>query len=168
MNVNGQKLVLGTLSHQNFPQLCFDLVFNGEFELSHNWKNGIVYFLGYKTFVPEEGYPFGSLINFCDSQTFTFMNVNVNVNVKYAFLILCFLDSTLFPSPLMTNSVSPIPTFLPTFNFFLFLIKFFSCILFFYTDISSDEESSEEEEELPVATAENGKFSCYSGIYVSN
>ncbi|GMI81696.1 histone deacetylase 3, HISTONE DEACETYLASE 2A [Hibiscus trionum] len=58
VNVGGKKLVLGTLSHQNFPQLNFDLVFDAEFELSHNWKNGSVYFLGYKTFVPEEGYPF--------------------------------------------------------------------------------------------------------------
>ncbi|WRX32599.1 Nucleoplasmin-like domain - like 3 [Theobroma cacao] len=58
VNADGQKLVLGTLSHQNFPQLSFDLVFDQEFELSHNWKNGSVYFLGYKTFVPDEGYPF--------------------------------------------------------------------------------------------------------------
>ncbi|XP_022755938.1 histone deacetylase HDT1-like isoform X2 [Durio zibethinus] len=55
VNANGKKLVLGTLSHQNFPQLSFDLVFDQDFELSHNWKNGSVYFLGYKTFVPEEG-----------------------------------------------------------------------------------------------------------------
>lgn len=55
VNVNGKKLVLGTLSHQNCPQLCFDLVFEQGFELSHNWKNGSVYFFGYKAFVPEEG-----------------------------------------------------------------------------------------------------------------
>ncbi|KAK8513314.1 hypothetical protein V6N13_002064 [Hibiscus sabdariffa] len=55
VNANGKKLVLGTLSHQNCPQLSFDLVFDQEFELSHNWKNGSVYFLGYKTYVPEEG-----------------------------------------------------------------------------------------------------------------
>ncbi|KAE8729417.1 Histone deacetylase 2C, putative isoform 4 [Hibiscus syriacus] len=45
VNTDGKKLVLGTLSHQNFPQLSFDLVFDQEFELSHNWKNGSVYFL---------------------------------------------------------------------------------------------------------------------------
>ncbi|KAK7853710.1 histone deacetylase hdt1 [Quercus suber] len=39
-----QKLVLGTLSQEKFPQLSFDLVFEKEFELSHNWKNGSVYF----------------------------------------------------------------------------------------------------------------------------
>ncbi|XP_039032869.1 histone deacetylase HDT1-like [Hibiscus syriacus] len=55
VNVDGKKLVLGTLSHQNCPQLNFDLVFDQDFELSHNWKNGSVYFLGYKTVVPEEG-----------------------------------------------------------------------------------------------------------------
>ncbi|XP_039052256.1 histone deacetylase HDT1-like [Hibiscus syriacus] len=55
VNTDGKKLVLGTLSHHNFPQLSFDLVFDQEFELSHNWKNGSVYFLGYKTYVPEEG-----------------------------------------------------------------------------------------------------------------
>ncbi|PPR83060.1 hypothetical protein GOBAR_AA37657 [Gossypium barbadense] len=46
VNVDGKKLILGTLSHQICPQLSFDLVFDEEFELSHNWKNGSVYFLG--------------------------------------------------------------------------------------------------------------------------
>ncbi|XP_039017390.1 histone deacetylase HDT1-like isoform X2 [Hibiscus syriacus] len=55
VNADGKKLVLGTLSHQNCPQLSFDLVFDQEFELSHNWKNGSVFFLGYKTYIPEEG-----------------------------------------------------------------------------------------------------------------
>ncbi|XP_039024152.1 histone deacetylase HDT1-like isoform X2 [Hibiscus syriacus] len=59
VNANGKKLVLGTLSHQNCLQLSFDLVFDQEFELSHNWKNGSVYFLGYKTYIPEEGDDFG-------------------------------------------------------------------------------------------------------------
>lgn len=59
VNVDGKKLILGTLSHQSCPQLSFDLVFDEEFELSHNWKNGSVYFLGYKTFIPEEGDDFG-------------------------------------------------------------------------------------------------------------
>ncbi|WRX07951.1 hypothetical protein QQP08_000438, partial [Theobroma cacao] len=46
VNADGQKLVVGTLSHQNFPQLSFDLVFDQEFELSHNWKNGSVVEIG--------------------------------------------------------------------------------------------------------------------------
>ncbi|KAK8601722.1 hypothetical protein V6N13_058596 [Hibiscus sabdariffa] len=55
VTVDRKKLVLGTLSHQNCTQLNFDLVFEKDFELSHNWKNGSVYFLGYKTSVPDEG-----------------------------------------------------------------------------------------------------------------
>ncbi|KAG5055643.1 Histone deacetylase HDT1 [Glycine soja] len=35
-----QKLVLGTLSSEAFPQISYDLVFEKEFELSHNWKHG--------------------------------------------------------------------------------------------------------------------------------
>ncbi|KAG2674504.1 hypothetical protein I3843_13G124500 [Carya illinoinensis] len=54
LKFDDQKLVLGTLSTENFPQLSFDLVFEKEFELSHNWKHGSVFFLGYKAFTPEE------------------------------------------------------------------------------------------------------------------
>ncbi|KAF7147351.1 hypothetical protein RHSIM_Rhsim03G0081700 [Rhododendron simsii] len=43
VTVDGKKLVLGTLSSEKFPQLQFDLVFDGKFELSHSWKNGIFY-----------------------------------------------------------------------------------------------------------------------------
>ncbi|KAK7244972.1 hypothetical protein RIF29_39801 [Crotalaria pallida] len=43
-----QKLALGTLSSEKFPQISYDLVFEKEFELSHNWKHGSVYFNGYK------------------------------------------------------------------------------------------------------------------------
>ncbi|KAG4928392.1 hypothetical protein JHK85_054878 [Glycine max] len=35
-----QKFVLGTLSSDKFPQISYDLVFEKEFELSHNWKYG--------------------------------------------------------------------------------------------------------------------------------
>ncbi|KAK4760573.1 hypothetical protein SAY87_005466 [Trapa incisa] len=34
-----KKLVLGTLSANKFPQISYDLVFEKEFELSHNWKD---------------------------------------------------------------------------------------------------------------------------------
>ncbi|KAH7542037.1 hypothetical protein FEM48_Zijuj02G0030900 [Ziziphus jujuba var. spinosa] len=40
LKVGDQKLVLGLLSLEKIPQLSFDLVFEKEFELSHNWKNG--------------------------------------------------------------------------------------------------------------------------------
>ncbi|CAL5331927.1 unnamed protein product [Camellia sinensis] len=43
VNINGKKLVLGSLSAGKFPQVSFDLVFEKEFELSH----GSVYFCGY-------------------------------------------------------------------------------------------------------------------------
>ncbi|XP_044504310.1 histone deacetylase HDT1-like isoform X2 [Mangifera indica] len=49
-----QKLVLGTLITDTIPQLSFDLVFQKEFELSHNWKNGSVYFCGYQTPLPQD------------------------------------------------------------------------------------------------------------------
>ncbi|CAK7343368.1 unnamed protein product [Dovyalis caffra] len=48
VSVDDQKLVLGTLSHEKFPQIPFDLVFEKGFELSHNLKNGSVFFSGYK------------------------------------------------------------------------------------------------------------------------
>ncbi|XP_038905525.1 histone deacetylase HDT1 [Benincasa hispida] len=54
VKVGNQKLVLGILSSEKFPQVSFDLVFDKEFELSHNWKNGSVHFTGYTSFLPEE------------------------------------------------------------------------------------------------------------------
>ncbi|KAK4345632.1 hypothetical protein RND71_035808 [Anisodus tanguticus] len=48
VTIDGKKLVLGTLSLDKLPQQQFDLVFDKDFELSHNWKNGSVYFFGYK------------------------------------------------------------------------------------------------------------------------
>ncbi|KAL1549337.1 Histone deacetylase hdt1, variant 2 [Salvia divinorum] len=41
VNVDEKKLVLGTLVTDKLPQQQFDLVFDRDFELSHNWKNGI-------------------------------------------------------------------------------------------------------------------------------
>lgn len=54
--VGDQKFVLGTLSSEKFPQISFDLLFEKEFELSHNWKNGSVHFMGYKSLVNNQ-YP---------------------------------------------------------------------------------------------------------------
>lgn len=53
VNFDDQKLVLGTLSHEKIPQIPFDLVFEKDFELSHNLKNGSVFFSGYKVAQPE-------------------------------------------------------------------------------------------------------------------
>lgn len=43
-----EKLGIGILSSEKFPQISFNLVFEKEFELSHNWKNGSVVFTGYR------------------------------------------------------------------------------------------------------------------------
>ncbi|KAI3837264.1 hypothetical protein MKW92_026599, partial [Papaver armeniacum] len=54
VNANGKKLVMGTLSFDKCPQIQCDLVFEKEFELSHNSKNGSVYFSGYKGFLGSD------------------------------------------------------------------------------------------------------------------
>ncbi|XP_044985649.1 histone deacetylase HDT2-like [Hordeum vulgare subsp. vulgare] len=51
----GQKLAIGTLSMDKFPQIQFDLVFEKEFELSHNSKTTSVFFSGYNVFQPAQG-----------------------------------------------------------------------------------------------------------------
>ncbi|KAF9676272.1 hypothetical protein SADUNF_Sadunf09G0121300 [Salix dunnii] len=60
VKVNEKKLVLGTLSTENIPQLSFDLVFETEFELSHNWKNGSVFFCGYQVIPDDDASDFSS------------------------------------------------------------------------------------------------------------
>ncbi|XP_058087677.1 histone deacetylase HDT1-like [Magnolia sinica] len=54
VSVGDKKLVLGTLSAEKSAHISFDLIFEREFELSHSWKHGSVYFCGYKSTVPEE------------------------------------------------------------------------------------------------------------------
>jgi nucleophosmin 1 len=49
------KLVIGTLSHEKFPQVSFDLVVDKPFVLSHNYKDGSVYFTGYQVKSPGDG-----------------------------------------------------------------------------------------------------------------
>ncbi|CAM0953437.1 unnamed protein product [Alopecurus aequalis] len=55
IKVDNQKLAIGTLSQDKFPQITFDLVFEKEFELSHTSKSNSVFFSGYKVFQPAEG-----------------------------------------------------------------------------------------------------------------
>lgn len=57
VKVNGQKLVLGTLSSEKCPQIPFDLVFDKEFELWHTSKNTSISFVGYKAPMDGEEYP---------------------------------------------------------------------------------------------------------------
>ncbi|MQL94551.1 hypothetical protein Taro_027232 [Colocasia esculenta] len=58
LKFDDKQLVIGTLSADKCPQITYDLVFEKEFELSHSWKKGSVFFVGYKTEIPDEGYPF--------------------------------------------------------------------------------------------------------------
>ncbi|WVZ90395.1 hypothetical protein U9M48_036701 [Paspalum notatum var. saurae] len=54
VKVDNQKLALGTLSTDKYPQIQFDLVFDKEFELSHTSKAATVFFSGYKVVQPDE------------------------------------------------------------------------------------------------------------------
>jgi hypothetical protein len=55
VKVDDQKLAIGTLSTDKYPQIQFDLVFDKEFELSHTSKAASVFFSGYKVLQPVEG-----------------------------------------------------------------------------------------------------------------
>ncbi|KAL5559079.1 hypothetical protein UlMin_035290 [Ulmus minor] len=48
LNIDDKKSVIGNLSLDKNPHMQFDLVFEKDFELSHNWKNGSIYFYGYQ------------------------------------------------------------------------------------------------------------------------
>ncbi|KAK1617761.1 hypothetical protein QYE76_023278 [Lolium multiflorum] len=54
VKVDDQKLSIGTLSTDKFPQVPFDLVFEKEFELSHTSKSSSVFFSGYMVFQPAK------------------------------------------------------------------------------------------------------------------
>ncbi|KAL9244572.1 hypothetical protein vseg_018339 [Gypsophila vaccaria] len=53
VKVGDKKLVMGMLSNKT-PQLSFDLVFDEDFEISHNWKNGSVHLLGYQAEIDDD------------------------------------------------------------------------------------------------------------------
>ncbi|KAL2937599.1 Histone deacetylase HDT1 [Bienertia sinuspersici] len=75
VKVDGKELVLGMLN-QTTPQLMFDLVFDTDFEISHNWKNGSVHLMGYKTEMPDE-YPFYS---FCPALALIILQISDCIN----------------------------------------------------------------------------------------
>lgn len=54
MTVEDKKFVIGTLSADKGPQISFDLVLDKDFVLSHDWKEGSIYFCGY-TAEQEDG-----------------------------------------------------------------------------------------------------------------
>ncbi|XP_043724568.1 histone deacetylase HDT1-like [Telopea speciosissima] len=76
VNVGGQKLVIGTLFPEKCTQISFDLVFEKEFELSHNWKNGSVYFIGYTSVFSDE-YPFLILDQILKKRKFHFKQLRM-------------------------------------------------------------------------------------------
>ncbi|WOG95944.1 hypothetical protein DCAR_0415273 [Daucus carota subsp. sativus] len=47
LQVDDKKYVIGTLSAEKAPQIMFDLVLEKDFTLSHDWKDGSLYFCGY-------------------------------------------------------------------------------------------------------------------------
>ncbi|KAL7617522.1 hypothetical protein Lser_V15G01958 [Lactuca serriola] len=54
MTMDGKKLVLGTLIPEKIPQQLFDLVFDKDFQVSHNSKNSSIYLYGYKADNPAD------------------------------------------------------------------------------------------------------------------
>ncbi|CAF1791970.1 unnamed protein product [Brassica oleracea] len=78
MKVGDQKLVIGTLSHDKCPQLCTEIVLERSFELSHSWKDGSVFFSGYRVDAHEsDSYPYRCL---------TFDNLLMNMLLGLALL----------------------------------------------------------------------------------
>lgn len=55
LKVDDKSFVFGYLSAEGTSQIMVDLVFEREFELSHDLKNGSVYFLGYTADEPPSG-----------------------------------------------------------------------------------------------------------------
>ena len=57
--MNGKKLVIGTLAFGKCDQLSLDLVFDGEFGLSHGCAAGSVFFSSYTSVLEDrDEYPF--------------------------------------------------------------------------------------------------------------
>ncbi|KAJ0240380.1 Histone deacetylase HDT1 [Hirschfeldia incana] len=48
VKVGDKKFVMGTLVSESIPQACFDMLFDQEFDLSHNWGKGSVHFVGFQ------------------------------------------------------------------------------------------------------------------------
>lgn len=58
VKVGDKKFVMGTLLSESIPQTCFDMLFDQEFELSHNWGKGSVHFVGFQCPNNKDEYPF--------------------------------------------------------------------------------------------------------------
>ena len=77
VQINGQKFVIGMLSLERLPHLNLDLVFEDEFELSHDLKQGSVHFAGYKADDPVS-YPF-AVLQFSIRLLFHFFPMNLSI-----------------------------------------------------------------------------------------
>jgi hypothetical protein len=86
VKVDDQKVAIGTLSTDKYPQIQFDLVFEKEFELSHTSKAASVFFSGYKVLQPVEGDEYPSY--------FGINNFMMFVVLTCSMLSICFLDQT--------------------------------------------------------------------------
>ncbi|KAB2606584.1 histone deacetylase HDT1-like [Pyrus ussuriensis x Pyrus communis] len=95
VKVGNQKLVLANLSSDKMPQIPFDLVFEKEFELSHNLKSGSVHFCGYQTCLADESDEEDHSV-FTDSEEDLPLNFTDNGKVVAA-----------KPAPPKTNAVKP-------------------------------------------------------------
>ncbi|KAL3623379.1 hypothetical protein CASFOL_032195 [Castilleja foliolosa] len=91
VTIDGMKLVLGTLFTDKLPQQQCNLVFEKDFELSHNWKSGSVFFYGYKSSNNEEEYPLNILF-------ILFLNILVILNNlnAHTFVYMIFVSLTLY------------------------------------------------------------------------
>ena len=59
VHMNGKKLVIRTLAFRKCDQLSLDLVFDGEFGLSHSYAAGSVFFSSYTSVLEDrDKYPF--------------------------------------------------------------------------------------------------------------
>lgn len=84
VKVDDKKLVLGVLSPDTNPQLSFDLVFEKDFEISHNSKSGSVHLLGYMSEIPHDDAIFSGPSDEDDDEDLPFP---LKENVEAAFKI---------------------------------------------------------------------------------
>ncbi|KAL8501242.1 hypothetical protein ACS0TY_020698 [Phlomoides rotata] len=80
LKVDDKSFIFGYLSAEGTTQLMVDLVFEKEFELSHDLKNGSVYFLGYTADEPPSDDE--EFSEFDDESEDDLINLKENGNVK--------------------------------------------------------------------------------------
>ncbi|KAJ8641295.1 hypothetical protein MRB53_017989 [Persea americana] len=98
VKVGDQKIVIGILSSEKCTHMSLDLVFEKEFELSHNWKHGSVYFCGYYTTIGEEDEEFSDSDYDSEGEHPLLGKENGNNEVK---------DEKLKPASIKANATKP-------------------------------------------------------------